>query len=342
MNRSFRRAGVALTAALAVSVPAVAAATSGSEREERKQFITSAQEDTTTDRATLRIHPSVDDDGEQAYYVVTESSDKKDAKRRGVNYSPKLANAVGTAAVQNGWYDRRGVLHVEDTVDFSPNRLVTPSATGFPPLAASPGAVGQADYSPLIKLPNGVVINAPHVMNASGSHDKLTAPIAAGKATFQETEGFYDGKEVYYVSFDASQPDVAALEAATYAPNLNAAPGLGSNDKETSARSGIAPFANGQTGVDNPNRQGLNSALLGEGDPLNVVQTRPRQNEYSPLWDVHLSVWSAAATVAGRNTVQVDFDKIIDLAEDGDIVGPAGAWGAVGAIVNCPVISIEK
>jgi hypothetical protein len=201
--------------------------------------------------------------------------------------------------------------------------------------------MGQADYSPLVQLPNDTVINAPHVMNATGSHDKLAAPISGGNATFQETEGFYDGKEVYYVSFEASDPGVAALEAVTFAPNLNAAPGLGSNDKKTSARSGIAPVANGQTGVANPNRQGLNSALLGEGDPLNVVQSRPRQNEYSPLWDVHLSVWSADAVTAGRNTRQTDFDDIEELAADGEIGGPAGPWVAIGAIVNCPVFSIE-
>lgn len=342
MKRRLRRAGVALTAALAVSAPAAALAHDGDTRNGTKQFITSAVEDTTNDLATLTVHPSIDDDGEEAYYVVTESSDKKDAKRRGVNFSPKLANAAGTAAVQDGWFDRRGVLHVEDTVDFSPTRVVTPSATGFPPLAAAPGAVGQAHYSPLVQLPNGTILNAPHVMNASGSHDKLTGPIVGGAATFTETEGSYEGKDVYYVSFDASQPDVAALEGVTSAPNLNAAPGLGSNDKATSARSGIAPFVNGQTGVDNPERQGLNSALLGEGDPLNVVQTRPRQKEYSPLWDVHLSVWSPAATAAGRNTRQTDFDTIAELAARGDIVGPGGAWGAVGAIVNCPVFRLES
>ena len=339
MRRSLRRAGITLAAALAVTAPAVA---SGSEStDERKLFITSAQEDTTTDQATLRVHRAIDDDGERASYVVTESSNQKDAKARGVNHSPKLANARGTDAVQHGWYDESGVLHVEDTVDFSPERVVTPGPGGFPPAAAVPGAVGQADYSPLVQLPNGTVINAPHVMNATGAHDKLAAPILLGQATFHETEGFYDGKEVYYVSFDASDPGVAALEAVTFAPNLNAAPGLGSNDKKTSARSGIAPFANGQTGVANPNRQGLNSALLGEGSPLNVVQTRPGQNRYSPLWDVHVSVWSADAVASGRNTRQTDFDDIQDGAEVGDIVGPAGPWGAVGAIVNCPVFSIE-
>jgi hypothetical protein len=105
-----------------------------------------------------------------------------------------------------------------------------------------------------VQLPNGVIINAPHITNASGSHDKLTAPITGRYATFQETEGFYEGKEVYYVSFESSAPDVAALEGATFAPNLNAAPGLGSNER-SSAASGIAPFVNGQTGVNNPNRQ---------------------------------------------------------------------------------------
>ncbi len=339
MRRSLRRAGIALALSLATTAPAVASGSASGD--ERKLFITSAQENTTTDQATLRVHRAIDDDGERASYVVTESSDKKDAKARGVNYSPKLTNARGTAAVQRGWYDGAGVLHVADTVDFSPVHVVTPGPGGFPPAAAIPGAVGQAGYSPLVQLPNGTVINAPHVMNATGAHDKLTAPISGGVATFAEAEGFYDGKEVYYVSFDASDPGIAALEGATFAPKLNAAPGLGSNDKKTSARSGIAPFANGQTGVANPNRQGLSSALLGEGGPLNVVQSRPRQNEYSPLWDAHLSVWSADAVAAGRNTRQTDFDDIQDLAADGEIGGPAGSWGAIGAIINCPIFSIE-
>ncbi len=339
MRRSFRRAGIALAIFLATTAPAVASGSASGEQ--RKLFITSAQENTTTDQATLRVHRAIDDDGERASYVVTESSDKKDAKARGVNYSPKLANARGTDAVQHGWFDATGVLHVEDTVDFSPERVVTPGPGGFPPAAASPGAVGQADYSPLVQLRDGTVINAPHVMNATGAHDKLAAPISGGRATFAETEGFYEGKEVYYVSFDASDPGVAALEGVTFAPNLNAAPGLGSNDKKSSARSGIAPFANGQTGVDNPNRQGLNSALLGQGSPLNVVQTRPGHNRYSPLWDVHLSVWSDDAVASGSNTRQTDFDDIQDLAAADLIGGPAGSWGAIGAIVNCPVFSIE-
>ena len=124
-----------------------------------------------------------------------------------------------------------------------------------------------------------------------------------------------------------------------FAPNLNAAPGLDSNDPKTSARSGIAPFVNGQTGVDNPNRQGLNSALLGEGDPLNVVESLPNNGKYSPLWDVHAAAWTDSAIVNGQRVLQTDFDDIEELAEAGAITGPLGAFQAVGIIVNCPIVS---
>ena len=42
---------------------------------------------------------------------------------------------------------------------------------GSPPSQVQPGAIGEAGYSPLVELPNGVILNAPHIMNASGKHD---------------------------------------------------------------------------------------------------------------------------------------------------------------------------
>jgi hypothetical protein len=329
-----------LVAALAAT-SALAAVSSHADASGRKLFITSAVENTADDTATLPIYRGVDAGGQEFWYVVTESSNQKDARKRGTNFSSKLANARGTAAVQAGHYEG-GVLHVEASVDFAPTRSVTPDpGIGFPPLAASPGSIGETGYSPLVSLPNGTVINAPQIANNTGLHDKLVgAPdTAGGHATFKETEGFYNGKDVYYVSFDVSAPDVAALEGATFAPNLNAAPGLGSNDPKTSARSGIAPFVNGQTGVDNPNRQGLNSALLGEGDPLNVVQSSPHNNKYSPLWDVHVAAWSDSAIANGQRVLQTDFDEIEELGETGAITGPLGSFQAVGIIVNCPLVS---
>jgi hypothetical protein len=330
----FATAGIAL--ALVASTSGIALADSGS----RSLFLKSASENTVADTATLPLYRG-NIAGAVVWYVVTESSDQKDAEARGVNYSPKLALAKGTAAVQKAGSASPEVSFA-GSVDFAPNRVVVPSATGFPPLAASPGSIGDSKYSPLVQLPNGIVLNAPHIANASGLHDKLVgAPDFVGrKATFKETEGFYNGKEVYYVSFESSAPDIAALEGATFASNLNAAPGLGSNDPKSSARSGIAPFVNGQTGVNNPQRQGLNSALLGEGDPLNVVQSAPHNEKYSPLWDVHATQWSAAAVANRTNTLQTKFEEIAKLGEIGTVTGPGGGkWGAIGAIVNCPVVS---
>jgi hypothetical protein len=332
----FALSALAVSGAAALAVPATASATDG----ERTVTIGSVVEDQAADTATFTMHRGVDADGEQFWYVVTESSNKQDAARRQVNRSRKLANARNTDAVQRGWFDRQGVLHVEDTVDFSPARVVVPGPGGFPPNAVAPGSVGQANYSPLVQLPNGTILNAPHVANASGQHDKLVAPIAGRSATFQESEGFYEGKEVYYVSFDASDPGIAALEGVTFAPNLNAAPGVGDGGS-SSARSGIGVFLNGQTGASNPNRQGLASALLGEGDPLNLVDSLPDQSKYSPLWDVHMAVWTDGALAAGQNTLQTDFDDLEDLAEDGALSGPSGTFEANGAIVNCPIISVE-
>jgi hypothetical protein len=335
-----KRVGLYILAALLIlaALPTALFASEG-----RKLFLESAIEDTTRNTATLPIFQGMSG-GQPVWYVVTESSDKKDARTRKVNYAPKLANARGTAAVQKVTMVD-GVIHFPATVDFSPNRVVVPGPTGFPPAQAQPGAIGQPGYSPLIELPNGVILNASQIANASGLHDKLVAPpdIHARQATFQESEGFYDDKEFYYVSFDSSAPDVAALEGVTFAPSLNAAPGQGSNDKKSSARSGIIPFVNGQIGAANPNRQGLNSALLDGLDPLNVLESSPKNSKYSPLWDVYATMWTQTAIDSGQNTRQTEFDTIRDLADEGLVTGPGGgAWGAIGVIVNCPVISEEK
>src|SRR5271156_2053549 len=48
---------------------------------------------------TLPLYRGATRDGRTTWYIVTESSDNADAARRGVNYSNKMLNALGTAAV---------------------------------------------------------------------------------------------------------------------------------------------------------------------------------------------------------------------------------------------------
>ena len=67
---------------------------------------------------------------------------------------------------------------------------------------------------------------------------------------------------------------------------------------------------NGPTGAGNPQRQGLNSALLGEGrGPLNVLGGIPTvATDYSPLWDVNLGQWTQEAIDKGyRSRVTEEF-----------------------------------
>jgi len=272
------------------------------------------------------------------WYIVTEASTSNSADRFGASRASKLANALKkTESVQRAYYGAGGLLHFDGTVDFRPERVVVGDpVTGFPPLEVAPGAVADAFYSPLVLLPDGSVINAPHVANDTGRADKVVRlDTAKRKVDFALTDGFARDDAVLYISTDASDPVAAALENVTFVERLGRAPRAG-NDGSDSARAALAAFVNGPTGVSNPQRQGLNSALLGEGDPLNLLAWTPNQGRYSPLWDVHLAAWADA-----RDARRVEaFDDVEDLAEDGEITAPDGSrFGASGFIVNCPVIA---
>jgi hypothetical protein len=288
---------------------------------------------------TLPLHSGLSH-GQTVFYVIFDTSNGNVSDALGVNESQKLANARGTGAVQRVRRNADGSINFPATVDFSPTHVVqgTPGS-GFPPVKAQPGSVGEAGYSPLIQLPNGTVENAPQIGNASGWHDKVVSvDMAHSKVTLHETDGEQGGRAVRYVSTDSSDPAIAALEGSTYAPALQAAPFAG-GDHTDSSRASLAAFVNGQTGVNNPNRQGVNSALLGQGDPLNVLAWNPKQGRYSPLWDVHPAKYTAAAIAAHLNVLQRDFFKVAELAKDGFVVGGfGGAFHAVDVIVDCPIV----
>jgi hypothetical protein len=319
---------VALT--LGVTLPAVPAFADGG----RTQFIASAHENG-DGTVTYPLHRGTSH-GQTVYYVITDTSNGNLSSRLGVNTSQKLANAANTAAVQKVSVNSAGSVDFPATVDFSPTRSVVGGSTGFPPTTAEPGAIGETGYSPLIQLPDGTIENAPQVANSSGRADKVVDLDSQGMhVRYRETDGFSGGKAVKYTSFDASDRGAAALENSTFAPALNAAPSL-DDDSTHSSRASLAAFTNGQTGASNPNRQGLNSAILDGLDPLNVLRWNPSQGRYSPLWDVHLAQWSASVVP----TRQTDYGDILGLVEHGAIGGfPGGAFQASNFIVNCPIVS---
>jgi hypothetical protein len=314
-----------LAAAACGGTPASASADalsgSGSKGSARRVFLASAVEHANF-TVTLPLYRGTSN-GKDVWYVVFDSSSGDDAKAKGVNESQKLAHARSTAAVQRVSAGKDGVLDFPGTPNFA-----TRDGTG---------------YSPLAQLPDGTIENAPHVANDTGNHPKVIAiDKVGGTVTLEETQGFSGGKEVRYVSTDASVDVAASLENAVLAPSLNAAPRVG-EDGTDQARTSLAAFVNGETGVNNPQRQGINSALAGEGSPLNVLRWAPNQGRYSPLWDVHLAEWTQAAIDRGIRSRQTDFGDVLGLVSHGSVTGPGGApFAANGIIVNCPIVSEEN
>jgi hypothetical protein len=328
---------LALGASAALAFPGIAAAKGGGG--ERQLFVRSAVENA-DGTATLPLYRGTSR-GRAVWYILLDSSDGADADSLGVNRSQKLANARGTSAVQKISVVN-GVIDFPASVDFTPARVVVPGPTGFPPARAEPSANGEPGYSPLIEMPDGTIRNATQIANDSGRADKVVRfDLAKGTVDILETHGYANGKAVKYISNDASDPAVAALENSTYAPALNAAPFAG-GDGTDSSRATLVAFVNGQTGLGNPQRQGLNSALLDGADPLNLLFWTPNQGRYSPLWDVHPAQWSAAAVAAGLNVAQKDRSELLGLVSKNVVTGPAGArFGPGGFVVVCPIVSSD-
>lgn len=341
---------VALTASIGLAAPGAASTGSGASRFD-VDISSATNLNPTAESVSLPLFEGTHN-GQKVYYVVTDDSNEADAARRGVNWSPKLKNALGTAAVQNARLVD-GKVEFPGIVDFSPVRAVTPGPAGNEFLGGSytPGAVGDALYSPLITTGDGIVLNATQVADDSGVHDSVvTLDKVNHKVTLKTFFGFWNGHRTIYLHQDASDTTVAAAEGSNYAPNLNAAPGVGSNDIKTSARSAIIPIVNGINGVGNPQRQGLNSALRGEGDPLNINQDIPGQGNgrYSPVWDVHPVVWTQAAIDAGRRKQLVSGSDVASAFGNGFITGPGnvpndslGGFPAAGFISNCPIVAVD-
>jgi hypothetical protein len=303
--------------------------------------------------------------GELVWYILTDTSDEKNAAALGINFSAKLNYAdVGKAvrrASQKLVNGATTVVFDSGKVDFAPVRSVTPGAAPnyFPPTAAQPGSIGDADYSPLAKV-GEYIYNAPMVafntdeatLNAmcSGNpdqtkvHDKVLRICPREQTvTLALTTGFSFARPVLYLSTDANNQLPAAIEGATFAPGLLDVK-VGGDDSAFSAVERIFAVVNGptntQAGVINPQRQGFNSALKGEGGPLNVLGGIPTvATDYSPLWDLNVGEWTAKAVASKyRSRVREEF-QILGYVRGGWLTGPGGkAFGSSGLIINCPIV----
>ena len=309
---------------------------------------------------TLPLYEGKLKDGRKVWYVLTDTNDEGNARALGLNYSTKLTYAETGKAFRTAHIEKGSLIFDQGTVDFRPERSLTPGdgAAPFPPKAAQPGSVGDANYSPLVKIINahGYIYNAPIIaFDVSGSqisfpngnvdhklvHDKVVKiDPSKGTVTFKLTPGFSFGRPVMYLSFDSNDPVAAVLEASTVAPGMGDLQ-IGHDDGAFSAVERLFVFLNGPTGKDNPQRQGINSAILdGNGEPLNVFGGVPTiAGDYSPMWDLNLGVWTDEAVKKGyRSRLNEEF-TILRLVQSGFITGPGGKpYGSTGIIVNCPIV----
>jgi hypothetical protein len=324
------------------------------------QLLRSGSIDMNQSTITLPLYEgSIRESGEPVWYILTDTTDKGNADALGLNWSPKLAYSALGARVATLTQNATLEFH-SGTVDFSPEHRVTPGAdpaNPFPPSEVQPGSIGDNDYSPLVRVENsgGHIYNAPIVafgVNASqinfceGNpdyslvHDKVISICPSeGTVTIELTSGFSFARPVLYLSTDASVPLAAALERATLAPKLVNIT-TGRDDSAFSAVERIFVLANGPTGQGNPQRQGLNSALMGEGSPLNVLGGIPTiATDYSPLWDINLGVWTEEAINNGYRSRLTEEFAILGFVEQGWITGLGGGeYGSVGMVVNCPIV----
>jgi hypothetical protein len=324
------------------------------------QLLRAGQMDLDASTITLPLYEGQMEDGRTVWYILTDTDDKGNADALGLNWAPKLTYTDVGRGVRSATLEENATLTFQNgTVDFAPEREVVPAdaPSVFPPSNATPGSVGDEYYSPLVRIENagGAIYNAPVIAFdvereeldfANGTpdysivHDKVVSidPMVNNTVTIALTQGFSFSKPILYLSTDASDPLASALEGATYAPALGDIP-VGGDDSAFSGVERIFVFINGPTGVDNPQRQGLDSALIDGRSPLNVFGGIPSVAlDYSPLWDMNLGEWTNESIDNGYRSRLTEEFQILGFVEDGWITGPGGAdYGSVGIIINCPI-----
>ena len=316
---------------------------------------------------TLPLYLGKTKNGKNVWYILTDTTDKANSEALGLNFSSKLGYAAVGRAIRHAQQQKDTSLVFDNSgVDFRPERKIVPgdAPNAFPPKQATPGSVGDANYSPLVQidnLPGTPIYNAPIIaydVNADQIsfpdgknvdyrrvHDKVVkirpGANGGGTVTLKLTIGFSFAKPILYMSTDSNDQVAAALEASTLAPGLKDIT-VGRDDTFSSAVERIFIAVNGPTGKDNPFRQGLNSALTDAGvnSPLNVFGGIPTvATDYSPLWDANIYEWTADAVAKHYPTRLHEEFEILGLAQRGVISGPGGKpFGSSGIIINCPVV----
>jgi hypothetical protein len=326
------------------------------------QLLDTGQIDVATGTITIPLYLGhMKGSGKNVWYILSDVDDSDVAAELGLNFSAKLTFASVGARTAN-FDDEGNLVFDKGTVDFSPVRNIVPGPPGaeFPPVSAQPGAIGDADYSPFVKIVNaaGVIYNAPIVafgadasqisfpkggVDYSKVHDEVVAidPVNM-TVTIQLINGFSFGRPVWYMSMDTSIPLGAAIEHNTFAPLMQKLH-LGDDDTFSSPIERIFIATNGpeEGGCKNPLRQGLSADLADGHRPNNTLGGIPTLAlDYSPAWDANLYTWSQDAINQDfRGQLREEFN-ILTFVQDKLLTGASmeKPFGSAGFSINCPVV----
>jgi hypothetical protein len=324
------------------------------------QLLNTGQLDSLNGTITIPLYKgSVKSTGKTAWYILTDVSDPGIAAELGLNFSAKMNNITTAARTGNIGPDGN-IIFDKGTVNFAAERNIVPGPPGaeFPPTSFTPGEVGDANYSPYVRITNGggVVYNASMIaydvdaseINFPNGHVDYTKVHDAVQAidpfnmsvTLALVNGFSFGRPVWYISMDASIPLAATIEHNTYAPLMGNLL-LGNDDSAGSPIERIFIATNGAYGCENPQRQGLSSDLADAHRPNNTLGGIPTLAlDYSPAWDANLYTWTDEAIAKGyRQQLREEF-QILTYAQDGLITGASATkpFGSAGFSINCPIV----
>jgi hypothetical protein len=348
---------MAFLATLLASASSLADASSTSKKI-TKLFLTSGQVDLAREVIRLPLHRGNLSTGETVWFVLTDVSDLAVSKEMGLTWASSLSMAKDLGSTRVAEVDGAGHFTFQSgRVDFSPVQTLTKGDPPdfFPPKVARAGSIGGPHYSPLVRVTNrnGIVFNAPIVAfnvgpekisfcNGDPDYTVVTDSVASicpekGTVDLKLRSGFANGRHLRYLSFDANSEESAALEASTFAP-------AESDILQSGATEVIYTLVNGKMGASEPERQGLDSALNGEGPSLDILAHFSQISAgYSPMWDVRLAVWTKDAIAKGQRTIITDGDDLEAKSQSGLLVSPAGGpVRTTGSLVNCPVVGFTN
>jgi hypothetical protein len=127
--------------------------------------------------------------------------------------------------------------------------------------------------------------------------------------------GWFEGREVQYVTTDVSDAGAAAEMGANYVPRLANA---------------IVPAVPGKPGVVERIYRVTNfsqgSVLPSIPDPVGAAN---RNRNYSPIWQVYMVTWAAGAT---PHVLRAE-EEVLDAEEKGQL-----SISKSNIVVNCPVV----